>query len=200
MAEAVFLDRLRRLARSWPSAGVSSLAMRDEDDERTLVAWAEIRADGHDLLTFGIRVDGVDARADKLHNQLFTLPRSPTTLALATGSLTPDGVNDVGAWFEGILRRRVERWEWWYDRGPYAVRYHLADTREGLSEAYAASRAPAGQRDRLVAAGSFRGQGWIRTAGIGPPDRVVSVRVNGEALATPQLPGFMWYECPLEVA
>jgi hypothetical protein len=118
---------------------------------------------------------------------------------LATSPVPPDNVEHAGAWFDGILRRPAERWEWRHDGYPYAVRYHLADTREGLSEAYAADWAPEGQRDRLIAAGSFRGRGCVRTAGIGPPDRVVPVRVDGEALATPPLPRFMWYECSLEV-
>jgi hypothetical protein len=41
------------------------------------VAWASIGAGGHELLTFGVRVDGDDVQADKLHNQLFTLPETP---------------------------------------------------------------------------------------------------------------------------
>jgi hypothetical protein len=67
-------------------------------------------------------------------------------------------------------------------------------------EAYAKRIAPPGQHQRLLDAGNFRGQGWVKTAGIGTPDLVREVRVAGVPRIVPALPDFgVWYQCPLEI-
>jgi hypothetical protein len=198
--DTAFLEGLRRRALRWPSAGTDSYAVRDESDERTLIAWVSVRADGHELLVFGVHVDGHEVRGDKLHNQLYELERPATTLAMPTPGGPEDRLELVGAWFEVVLRRPVDRLEWWHNGLPYAVRYQFADSREALCEGYSRGRAPAGRPERLtIAEGNFSLPGWIRTGDLGPPDRTLSVRRNGEVLPAPILPRFSWYECPLAI-
>lgn len=195
--ETAFLDKLTRRARAWPAAGTDSYAMRDEDDS-DLVLSVSLCPDGVGILGVGVHLNGDMVRGDKLHHALYDLAEPPTTLAMSATGRLDELVDRVSEWFETILHRPVERLEWWHDGAPYAVRYQLADTAEGLSEAYVKEWAPPGQHDRLIAEGSFRGRHWIRTAGIGTPDRTVPVRADGEAISAPRLPRFLFYECPLE--
>jgi hypothetical protein len=102
--------------------------------------------------------------------------------------------------FEAVLRRPVERAEWWCAGEPYAVRYQFADTGEGLIEAYARRRAPFGLYQRLLAAGHVdprvtRLGPRVDTSKLGAPDATVAVRVDGRPLPTPALREFQWYDC-----
>jgi hypothetical protein len=191
--ELALIGALAAYAVTWPTEGVSSSAFR-ANDPAVLVACARFTG-----LDFGVHIDGDTVRGDRLHNQLYTLPNEPSTLSMTAIGPRENLLAATAAWFEAILRRPVERLEWWHNGWPYAARLQFADTGEGLREAYARNLAPDGQYKRLIKAGSFRGRDWIKTAGIGPADRVVPVRVDGEEKATPPLPDFLWYECPLEL-
>ncbi len=197
-AEAAFLAKLTHRAATWPTAGTHSYALRDDGGSDLLLSVTLLSADGVPILPFGVLLRGDRVRGDKRFWHFFDLEDPSTSLAMtATGPLD-ELVEHAGRWFETILRRPVERLEWWHDGTPYAVRYQFADTAEGLTEAYDSNAAPPGQYARLIAAGSFRGSGWIRTAGIGTPDRAVTIRAGGTAVPTPRLPRLRFYECPLE--
>ena len=174
-----------------------SHAARDDYDDRLLVALVAVVADGHEVLVVGVHLDEGRVRGDRLDNHRQP-SQPPTTLVLPTSStgdtaLTSHSVEHVSTWFDTILRRPVERLEWWHNGVPYAVRYQFADTCEALCEAYDRGRAPGGPWARLIAKGT---PGGTRTGDLGPPDRAVPVRRDGDVVATPPLPPFVWYECP----
>jgi len=201
--ESAFLKGLARSTRRWPSDGVRSHAARDDYDDRLLVALVAVVADGHEVLVVGVHLDEGRVRGDRLDNNRQP-SQPPTTLVLPTSStgdtaLTSHSVEHVSTWFDAILRRPVERLEWWHNGVPYAVRDQFADTCEALCEAYDSSRAPGGPWARLIAKGRDRAPGWTRTGDLGPPDRAVPIRRDGDVVATPALPPFVWYECPLAV-
>jgi hypothetical protein len=183
-AEQDLLAALRRDARRLPSGGVSSSAFRDDHDG-ALVAEVSLH-DEAELLALGLRLAGGRVCGDALDSD----QDPPTSLAMPASD-----ADDPTAWLERILRRPVERLEWWHRGMPYATRYQFADTTEGLLEAFEEPRAPRGLPERLS-----RGHpgGRLRTAALGPPDAVIAVRVDGRHLDTPRLPDFLWHRCPLD--
>ncbi|GAB3829731.1 hypothetical protein ACFPIJ_32000 [Dactylosporangium cerinum] len=50
----------------------------------------------------------------------------------------------------------------------------------------------------LIRKGRARNGSWFQTVALGEPDAVVAVRADGRQFRTPRLPGFLWYQCPLE--
>jgi hypothetical protein len=106
------------------------------------------------LITVGAHFDGSSVRGDELHNQLFTLPDKPTSLALAAVGSSEEIADRTADWFETLLRRPIVRHEWLRSGGIYARRWLFADTGQGLVE------------------------GRVRTGELGAPDRVVHVRGN----------------------
>ncbi len=132
----------------WESYGLSA----GETGHGKLLVWIDICADNVALLTAGAYLDGPNVRADKLHNQLFTLPDKPTSLALNVTGTPAELAQQTAAWFETLLRRPIVRQEWLDHGQVHARRWLFFDTGEPLVE------------------------GGRRTGDLGPPDRTVQVR------------------------
>ncbi|GHG74542.1 hypothetical protein [Streptomyces griseocarneus] len=178
-AQREFVHVLRDRARSWPVQPIDTVLLPpDHTPYGRLLAYLDIDDPQRNrtVLTVGAHFDGAGARGDKLHNQDFTLPSSPSALALeVTGSPHGTAIRTAD-WFEAILRRPLVRYEWLHAGQTYATRYLYADTGLGLSQGYVTRLAPPGLTDRLTADGFDRGGGWIDTAGLGQPDRITHVR------------------------
>jgi hypothetical protein len=91
----------------------------------------ELVADGAALMTCGAYLDGKRLHADTLHNQLFTLPDNPTSMALnVTG--TPEQLADQAAdWFESWLTVPLVRQEWDSPDGSVFQTWGRGDTGQG---------------------------------------------------------------------
>ncbi|WP_440069548.1 hypothetical protein [Streptosporangium sp. OZ121] len=176
-AQHAFVIALRARALTWAADPVDSRLVPPERDY-PFVACLNIDApqENFALLTVGVHLDGHHLRGDRLHNQDFTLPEVPTSLAMEASGSPEELAEQAAGWFEAIIRRPVVRYEWLHAGQVYASRYLFPDTREGLSQMYNRELAPPGQQDRLLAAGHFTGRGWIDTRGLGEPDRVTHVR------------------------
>jgi hypothetical protein len=173
----VFLSGLREHARSWPNSCVDTWAHRADEDS-ALIACLGIGATDEplELLTVGVRLDGRSLRADRLHNQLFTLPDEPTSLSMAATGNVDLLAQQAADWFLTILRRPIVRWEWTRWGRVYANEYLFADTHEGLCQMYNKELAPRAVTRRLARSGHVSRNGWVDARGIGAPDRVVPVR------------------------
>lgn len=176
-ADRAFAAALRIRATSWP-ADPTSTRIDSPQLGHALIAWLDVDDPGSNLslMTVGVHLKGSRLRGDKLHNQLFTLPEEPTSLALEASGNPQKLANRAADWFESILRRPVVRYEWLQAGTVYACRYLFSDTGEGLVQMYNHELAPPGQRDQLIAAGHTKGRGWIDTRGLGQPDRISYVR------------------------
>ncbi|MFD7455672.1 MULTISPECIES: hypothetical protein [unclassified Streptomyces] len=184
--QRLFADVLAARARSWPVDPLGAVLL---PPPRTpygrLLAYLDI--DDPELrrgvLTVGAHFDGAAVRGDRLHNQDFTLPGTPTELAFAADRVGPaEAASRTADWFESVLARPPARCEWLHDGRTYAVRYEYADTGRGLSEGFVGRLAPPGPRSRLAADGVDGGRGRINRAGLGEPDRVTVVRGDPAAV------------------
>ncbi|MFC5144919.1 hypothetical protein [Streptomyces aureoversilis] len=174
-----FADVLAARANSWPVDPLSTVLLPPPHTPyRQLLVYVDIddpeRNQG--VLTVGAHFDGATVRADKLHNQNFTLPEAATGFTFAATGGPTEAANRTADWFEAVLARPLVRCEWLHAGRTYAVRYEYADTGRGLSEGFEDALAPPALRERLVAEGVVRGRGRINGAGLGEPDRVVQVR------------------------
>jgi hypothetical protein len=163
--QASFIDALRERAALWSlTPGDAEVLLPDyvaygydlqpgETPFGKLLVYADLPGPERlSLLTVGAYLDGFTVRGDVLHNQLFTFPGTPTSLAF-TASGNPAELAVVTAdWFETIWRRPVVRYEWLRRGQVYADRYLFADTGQSLCE------------------------GRVRTANLTTPDRIVHVR------------------------
>jgi hypothetical protein len=199
-AESAFLDRLRERAQLLPSGHVWSESRRVRGTVAARVAVTETR--GHpQLFTLNVSIAAGVLSGDRLQEER---PRTTPSPDAFTASGTDDELAERAVrWFEAVLRRPVERVEWWCAGEPYAVRYQFADTGEGLIEAYARKRAPIGLYRRLVAAGYADPRVThvgprVDTSKLGEPDATVTVRVDGRPLPTPALRQLQWYDCGWE--
>ncbi|MGW7538408.1 hypothetical protein [Amycolatopsis sp. NPDC054798] len=175
--ERRFVEALRVRAAGWRECPLNS-RVDPPDAELPLVASLDLTdpASRLVLLTVGVHLDGRTLRGDEVHNQLFTLPDEPTSLAFtATGD--PDELAVRAAnWFENLLRRPVVRYEWRHRRKVYAHADLFADTSDLLGSMYNRKLCPRGQLERLAATGHLRGRGWVDPRGLGKPDAVVRIR------------------------
>lgn len=148
------------------------------DADSGLVACMDVDAPDEplNLLVAGIRVSGNRLQGDRVHNQLYTLPDRPTSLAIVADGSMPQLVETAAAWFERILRRPIARHEWTRFGRVYAYEYLFSDTLEGLCQMYDDSLAPRGLRKSLIRSGHVYGKGWVQVRGIGKPDRITHVR------------------------
>lgn len=162
-------------------------ALRRQVDGRLRPYCAEIGEDGLlfaldvdapdlALVSVGLELRGNRLRGDRISIHDRTFPPSPTrdgfTLEGDANQLASRGC----ALLDAYVRRPVVRHEWLHRSRVYASRYLFEDSGEGLSQMYRSDLAPRGQEAQLVAQGFARGAGWIQTAGLGKPDRVVLVR------------------------
>jgi hypothetical protein len=145
-------------------------------DEGPLVVGLHVDAPKVALLTIGVHLDGDRIRGDRLDHQSNMLPDQPTSLALDVTGPPAELAAHTAGWFDSIVRRPIVRDEWLHSGRVYASRYLFAGTSEGLAEMYNRLIAPPGQPEQLIAAGYFRGKGWIDTRGLGEPDRVIPIR------------------------
>lgn len=165
--ERTFAAALQARAATWPRDPAHS-RIDPPEHGYPLIAWLDLDAPGTNLslLTVGVHLEGSRIRGDKLHNQLFTLPDEPTSLAMtATG--TPQELADRAAdWFEAILRRPVVRHEWLHAGQVYAGKYLFADTEQDLCWSFNDTLAPR--------------KGPLRRPvdQLGPPDRILAIRGN----------------------
>ncbi|MEU9890692.1 hypothetical protein [Sphaerisporangium sp. NPDC051011] len=170
--QRAFMTRIETRMAEWSA----DIWLEHTDEGAFPIIFVDLKAPGENLslLTAGVWVQNGCIHADKLHNQLFTLPDEPTSLSLTASGPADELADRAGEWFDALVRRRVVRYEWVYQGRLYASRYLFSDTGEGLCQMYNHTLAPPGQRDRLVAAGHTNGRGWIDTRGLGKPDRIIT--------------------------
>jgi hypothetical protein len=175
--QCAFVVALRARALAWVADPVDSRLVPPERGY-PLIACLDIDAPQENfvLLTVGVHLEDHRLRGDRIHNQDFTLPEVPTSLAMEASGSPEDLAERAADWFEAIIGHPVVRYEWLHAGQIYASREFFPDTGEGLSQMYNRALAPPGQRDRLMASGHVSGRGWIDTRGLGEPDRVVHVR------------------------
>ena len=176
--QRAFADGLSHRARSWPvdprDTGVDPAARTGD-----LIAWLSIVDAQRNLevLLLGADVTGSTVRADKLHNQLFSLPEHATELAFTSAGTPAQLAERTADWFETILARRLVRCEWQHAQRTYAVRYEFADTGRGLIESFDETLAPQRIRTRLA---QRRERGRITRAHLAQPDLVTRIRGTSE--------------------
>jgi hypothetical protein len=134
-SQQAFLTAWHQRTHTWPYDALGDVRPVDEHDG-DLVVFADLvdTTRNSSMLTIAAHFDGTTVRCDRVHNQLFCLPATPTAEALiATGS--PEELADRAAdWFEAVLRRRVVCHEWHQRRGRVVARNWLfADTGELLA-------------------------------------------------------------------
>ncbi|WP_406635942.1 hypothetical protein [Amycolatopsis sp. WGS_07] len=131
--ERRFVEALRVRAAGWPARPIDS-QVDPPGVDLPLVAWLDLSdpAARLVLLTVGVHLDGRTLRGDELHNQLLTLPDTPTSLAVTATGEPGELAARAADWFEAILRRPVVRCEWTHRRQVYAHTYLFADTGEAL--------------------------------------------------------------------
>ena len=179
--QIVFVEALRRRAESWASKigpGHTLVSPVDFDQPDLIVATLDIGDDGRNrgLLDAGVHFDGFTIRCDEVHNQLFTLPDTPTPLSRVASGAPEELAERAADWFEWVWDRPVELHQWLHQGDVYATAYLITDPKMYLSYSYRDDQAPPGQRDRLIAEGHVHGLGWIQPPGIGTPDQIIHVR------------------------
>ncbi|MFJ4778148.1 hypothetical protein [Streptomyces sp. NPDC088762] len=179
LAQRAFADVLAERARSWlVDPDDTAVVPPAHASDRELIVWLDIvdpqRNQG--ILTVGAHFNGTVVHADKLHNQLFSLPEEATEFTFTAAGNPAELAERTAAWFEAILVRPLVRCEWQHAGQTYAVRYEFADTGRGLIESFNDALAPRRLRNRLAAEGIVRGRGRINRAYLGEPDLIAWVR------------------------
>ena len=190
-ADGAFVATLRDQARSLPAGDVDSCAWRFGDP---LAIWVRVGS-GPRLLAFGAHFTNGTCRGGWMPGEPWVLPEERSSIAFAATGSDDELIRRAIGWIDTVLRRPIERVEWWHRCTPYAVRYRFADTGEGLVEAFDRKFAPRRVCRRLRAAACARGIVRIDTSAIGEPHATVAVRFDGRSLPTPSLPNFDWYAC-----
>ncbi|MER7848871.1 hypothetical protein ABTZ03_33595 [Kitasatospora sp. NPDC096077] len=178
-AQQEFAAVLAARASTWPVDPLSTVLLPARHTPyRELLAYLDIddpeRNQG--LLTIGAHFDGTAVRADRLHNQDFTLPDAPTEFTFTAAGDPTDTASRTATWFEAVLARPMVRCEWLHDGKVYALRYEYADNGQGLSEGFETPLAPPDLQRRFAAEGVDRGRGRINRPFLGEPNRVIHVR------------------------
>ncbi|WP_409463417.1 hypothetical protein [Amycolatopsis sp. GA6-003] len=124
------------------------------------------------ILTVGVHLDGRILRGDEVHNQLFTLPDEPTSLAFTATGEPEELAARAADWFEAILRRPIVSCVWTLTRNLYL----FADTGELVGGLDNRSFCSPVQLARLVATGHLDGERWADRRGYRQPDVVTRVR------------------------
>lgn len=145
------------------------------DDDKLLLV-LDVDAPEVALANVGLELRGNQLRGDRIsvHDRAF--PPAPT----GDGFVLEGDPGDLAARGARLLdyyvRRPVVKYEWLHRRRVYATSHLFEDTGERLADMYRSDWAPPGQQAELIAKGFVQGQGWIRTEGLGEPDRVTLVR------------------------
>ncbi|MCO6006112.1 hypothetical protein NE236_14050 [Actinoallomurus purpureus] len=161
-------------------------AFRDEEGDALVTAVSLTDPEARlSLVDLGTHLANGRVRGDRLHNQLYFLPESPSSWAL-------DETGDVGElarrsaeWFARMLRRPIVLYVWLHERYAYAARYAFADRDETLCQSYIKQLAPVGQTERLIADGHVWGKGWIQTIGLPVPSLYLHIRGDLELASLP---------------
>lgn len=132
--EFEFATHLRRLTRTWDRPP-QNLRIDPPENGFDLIAWLDIcDADGpHVLLTIGAHFRDGTLRCDRVHNQLFHLPRHPTELAMRRSGDPAELATATDQWLRSVLARPIIRQEWG-DPPIVQSRTRFADTGAGLTE------------------------------------------------------------------
>ncbi|MFI8388884.1 hypothetical protein [Streptomyces sp. NPDC085540] len=179
VAQRAFVDVLAARARSWLVHPEDTAVVPPEHPyDRELIVWLDIVDPQHNqgILTVGAHFDGTAVHADKLHNQLFSLPQEATEFAFTATGNPAELAERTAAWFEAVLLRPLVRCAWQHAGRTYAVRYAFADTGRGLIESFDDALAPRRLQERLAAEGIVRGRGRINRTHLGEPDLITWVR------------------------
>lgn len=179
---AVEWSFLAALRQRLPSAIRPYFIGRDHDGLSLVL---DVDAPGLALVNVGLSLRGSELKGDRIsvHHQSF--PPTPTAQGFLVEG-TPEQLADRGALLlEWFWSRPVVKHEWIHGWRIYAECYLFDDTGERLVEMYRSDLAPRGQEAQLIADGFVRGQpvigqGWIRTVGLGEPDRVTLVRGSAQ--------------------
>ncbi|GIF49624.1 hypothetical protein DFJ67_4092 [Asanoa ferruginea] len=179
VAQRAFIDVLAERASDWLVDPADAVVVPPAEPScLNVIVWLDIvdptRNQG--ILTVGAHFNGTAVHADKLHNQLFSLPDEATELNFTAIGNPAELAEQTAAWFEAILARPLIRCEWQHRGKTYAVRYEFADTGGGLIEGFDDKLAPRELRKRLAAEASVRGRRRINRAGLGEPDLITRVR------------------------
>lgn len=179
--ESRFLTALRTRAVTWAEdPAYSMINVVEQGKWRRLLARMDLPSDeDHILLTFGAFYQRGVVYAGELHNQWLELVGDTIPPLAKTGSADELGTA-VADWFQQILERPVTRAEWIHDGHTYAKAWRFADDGRVLSQSYDQRAAPDGLEQHLIDEGHVHGKGWVQVAGIGQPDRVVTVRPTAE--------------------
>ena len=142
----------------------------------TLMLVLDVDAPDVALVSVGVELRGRTLRGDRISVHDRSFPPEPTGSGFVVEGSPEELAARGSELLEWFWRRPVVKHEWLHRGRVYADCYLFEDTGERLVDMYRDDWAPHGQADRLVAKGFVRGEGWIRTEGLGRPDRVVLVR------------------------
>jgi hypothetical protein len=175
--ERAFVTRMSEHPGTVPDGPVYGLVFRAEGGD-ALVATVSLTDPEANLalVDLGVHLADGRVRGDRLHNQLFFLPESPSPWALDETGDVDELAQRSAEWFTTMLHRPIVLYIWLHNRYAYAARYVFADTGETLSQSYIEQLAPAGQTERLIAGGHVRGKGWIQTTGLPAPSLYLHIR------------------------
>ena len=127
------------------------------------------------LITAGVRVHAGHLHGDRLDDQHYVFPDTPSSLVVDADGSPEELATAATTWFETLVRRPIVRQDWVHKGRIYAQRYVFADTGEPLSQMYRNDWAPSGQPEQLIRSGHVYGRGWIQTSGLGRPDQETQV-------------------------
>jgi hypothetical protein len=179
--ERAYVDVLAERASSWPIDPVDTavLAADQASDDPLIVRLSIVDAERNlEVLTLGAHFGGAAVQADKLHNQLFSLPEAATEFTFTASGSPAELAERTADWFEAILARPLVRCEWRHAGETYAVRYEFADSGRGLIESFDDALAPQSVRTRFAAEGVVRGRGRVNRADLAEPDLITRLRTG----------------------
>jgi hypothetical protein len=128
------------------------------------------------LITAGVRVHAGHLHGDRLDDQLYVFPDTPSSLVIDAEGSPKELAAVATTWFETLAQRPIVRHEWTHKGRIYAYCYVFADTGEPLVQMYRDDWAPPGQPEQLIRDGHVYGRGWIQTSGLGQPDQVTPIK------------------------
>jgi hypothetical protein len=165
--ERAFLSALRRR-----TEGVIDLwGAREGLESGPILVGIHIDAPGVALVTAGVRVRAGHLHGDRLDQQSYVFPDTPSSLAIDHDGSPDDLAATAASWFETLIRRPIVHQKWVHEGRVYAQRWMFADTGEPLVQSFTREWAPSGQPEQLIREGHVYGQGWIQTSGLGQPDQ-----------------------------
>ncbi|MFD5536969.1 hypothetical protein ACFWIJ_03725 [Streptomyces sp. NPDC127079] len=177
-AEREFVSGLNGYCRGWAPADVFGEVGRPDDWGALLasVGLSDRAGPPLHLVDLGVHLVGDRVRGDRLHNQLFHLPDTPSAWALDATGPTDRLARLAADWFRAVLDKPIVLYVWLHEDYAYAARYAFADSGETICQSYARTVAPPGQAEELNAAGHVRGRGWVQTVGLPTPSLYLHVR------------------------